>query len=305
MMGLAHVPTHIGRRLSDEWDVFAPPPPSIGKVLSLQTNRPWDDEPGPVWKRLPAALTIGALAGFLSIVVSNILNSIGARIPLGYALGIGVIAAGMAFVLRRRTFELTFVGEQGLARLRLPEHGDREFPQREILLFDDVAELRTTVVHHYIKGGFAGAGYAFVWLDESRRERFSICGAHYEREGHPSDESSYHFGQAADAVWSKRIIEKFEPVLAKGGTVEFRVFADSVACVGMGFVEFRFGRRVERLTPAEVSVIKIDDGALHIETNSRKWYQGGRVCRISYDHISNAKAFLTLLQKYGGFYVQL
>ena len=148
----------------------------------------------------------------------------------------------------------TFVGREGLQRTRRVYGRLR----REIIRFDDVAELR--VVRDRV-GLTLVSKYIFVDLKEA--DGFVI----ESREGPDSPRNAAHsgvFAEACERVYVEHVFRRHEAELHAHGSVRFSFNARDAVQLGPGFIEVHTSGRVVKLDASMVRRIALSRGVLEI-----------------------------------------
>jgi hypothetical protein len=217
------VKLHSGEPLPAEMEFFAAPPAEIGPVISghstLKSGR-IELSYVSAW-----ALRIGVT---LACVFAG--QYLGRWIDGGagqwYVWGIPTITGLVGFiaVVALTVFEhtATFVGEAGLARLKLS--GSRTAtPKVETQLFSQSSQMRNSETRNYNNGIYTGTNYSYVWHDLEGKPRFTVSGDYYSQKGTPKPVHAYWFARRAQAAWNAHVSERMQQQLDAAGFVEFPV----------------------------------------------------------------------------------
>ncbi len=302
--------SHSGTDL-DDVVIALNPPKSIGKLLSAQSTERVQQPPQKTLNRLFVALVIGAVVcGCLFLLLSIASDVIRANlswspvVSFAIAFSGGSIVSILTWFVRRRHHELTFVGVDGIARFSRFEGQPPTDLVEEVLLFRDVSELRRSVTNIYVNQAYGGSNYWFAWFNSLGEQYFTIRGAFRCEALSPPKGNDYYFAVAAERAWNAFQEIRLLNELEQNGTARFRVLDSDFFQVGRGFLDCTFHNRTTRLASSDMSCLKMDDGTLHIESQSKKIYRGQRVCRIMSGRISNLFLLLQMLQRYGGFTIE-
>src|SRR5262249_24884077 len=137
-------------------------------------------------------------------------------------------------------------------------------PSVECLLFDNAAELRTSLVRYRVEGIYMGTDYSFVRTDANRRVLLKLAASFYSSKDTPRAASLYYFGLAAEAAWNQHRMARADAELAEHGALRFNVGKNKGVVVGPGFIEFHFNGRVDRCDAADIRSIDLDYGLFTI-----------------------------------------
>jgi hypothetical protein len=203
------VPDHSGFKRPPDSELFAPPPPEIGQVLSAGSTLRINQVALLFRNRVVLAL-VGGFVLFFALAWSFRAGTPDQR---NGALMLGtVLGAGFAFLLwisTRFSHECNYVGREGIAQIFLNEAREN-MPVVKSLRFADATELQTDVVrHHQGKGSYSGTSYSYVWMDDAGNPVYTLKGTYRAGKGKmPARGNSFHFAVAAQAAWNNRYIDR-------------------------------------------------------------------------------------------------
>jgi hypothetical protein len=205
---MERVPDHSGFKRSPNCELFAPPPPEIGQVLSAGSTLRRNQAALPFRKRVALTLVAGfalffALAWYYRTGTPDQRNG---ALVLGFVLGAGF--ALLLWISTRFSHECNYVGREGIAQIFLDEARENT-PVIKSLRFADVAELQTDVVRHQGKNGYTGTSYSYVWTNAAGRPVYALKGTYRAGKGKmPARGNSFHFAVAAQAAWNDRYVSR-------------------------------------------------------------------------------------------------
>jgi hypothetical protein len=312
--------THTGEAFdSARWQLYAPPPPEIGEVLSVSCDVKHGARAPTIVARVLFAILFGAIGATIGLLAGLLLlGGISALFHLSDAtLRDGSIAVGalggalgmyLGFVGGGIGGALEYVGRDGLAIFHFRGRPEDTTPVR-VLRFADANALTTKLTAVGAGRGPVQTKYAFEWFKGGEwAPAFEIIGT-FRTEGDsasPPPHDRYHFARAAEVAWTIHVRARASRELQERGYVEFKMLRgqkDPVVRVGSGFLEFVRGGEVDRCQTGDVAEISVHDGAFTVKRRDAKvgWFSSTGVYRFPYSEMENAKCFLIVLAELAGF----
>lgn len=281
---------------ADAPPAVSPPPADIGTVLSAERvtlSGTTTTAGGNVAMAAMAAVFVAAL---LFLCRTDDRGRFAASTPVV----VGTVAAGSAlcgvvayFALRRRP-ETTYVGRDGIAAFR--GRRDGTVKHGRVLRFADADELLTAVTHLYRNGVYINTAYVHRYRARGRTVH-KLAGTYKGLDAPPRPHDPYHFARAADVAWSDHVLARYGPTLAGDDFIDFRVNRTDTVRVGPGVIEFRLGRRSERITRDEIADATLKDGTFHVTAKDARWFSRAGKYGFDYAKMANARAFLAVLDR--------
>lgn len=293
---------HNGERIRPAADFFEPAPSEIGKVISASSTLDKGKEPrSPTYRLVVSLVLIGAGVG-LGVGI-NWLFSVEKTfwLILWPALGAS-IGAAIGYFSTSFGHTCTYVGEQGVALYRC--NAKREnVDQKEVFLFDSVAELRTSVTRHYTNGVYQNTTYNFAWTDGSGRRVYAITGSHNDKNGNPRTTDMFHFARASERNWTIHLMKRAQQELDEKGHIRLNLHGQDHMLIGHGFIEFHFKGKSARCEAQDIEDITISQGTFTIKRKDAKvgWFRKDGVFQFQYAQMANAELFLLALEVLLGF----
>lgn len=302
---------HGGFPGSDQDDFMVSPDPSIGEIVSADTNRTRSG-----WHPLtPAQRTARFLLAFVGLVLGGL-----------FGLFVGGTAADMLKGALDRSSADSFVGATALAfaalggvlayltdwALRVPKAtwvgrlGVQIYerglfgPRQRLLRFAEAGELKVARVRHHTNGVYTSTRYDYSWRAPDGKKLLSIAGA-YRDDSKPNAGDPVNFAFASESAWSRYRIGVIDATIAREGMARFTCGPEWIG-VGKGFVVLGRGQESERLAATEIKQIYFERGTLVIKRKDAKegffWSQG--VFRFSVAAMSDFQVFLVVLEEQTG-----
>jgi hypothetical protein len=295
---------HDGTELSDGADFFVAPPPEIGAIKSQSSTLRRDKTPLSGNLRLlvvSGGLLLGAALGVAVVKLFSVYSSFWSTFwPVSLALLGGALAWGMTGF--RHT--CSYVGEKGAAKFTCKGRRERVVG-REVLLFEQAAELRTAVTRNYTNGVYSGTTYDFTWKDGRGERCYTIAGGFNKKDGKPPTKDLFHFAEAAEAAWTVHLLDRAQHQLDSDGFIQFdlgRKNKDYVR-IGRGFMEFFIKGKNARCEVEDIETLQIGKGWFTIKRKDAKvgWFRKDGVFQFPYASMANARLFLVALEAILGF----
>jgi len=287
---------HGGEPLPDDAKFFAPPPTSIGPVLSSFSTRRRGQKPWPIWAFV---LVAGAAGAFTLIAIVAFFVFQPTRL-VGMLIFVGAFFAGavpITFALKRFAHTCTYVGRDGVARFRAWGRGGRV--RREIFLFDDADELRVSVVDNYMNFAYSNTDYSYQWRDNAGQLWFRIKGNHGGKDANPVSTDPFHFARAAENAWTKYLFVKARKRLDDGRVVRFNLKSKG-RWVGIrpGAIVFCLGGEEETWTAKELGAVSFKKGVISFHVPGVKGslaLDSGQQGKFNASNLANSGLFLALV----------
>jgi hypothetical protein len=296
--------SHTGSPIPRTMDFFIPPPVEIGKIISAHSNVNLNKpHPSPILNCIAIGIIalFAAMLGDLLILKTNGNNPTIATGRVLFSILFGGIAIWQGFT-RLVVFPLcSYVGDKGIAEFRQMSDSIQKIKPK-IVLFKNVDSLFTQMTRSYYNGIYTGTSYEYKWLIDERVMR-AFSGYFYNWQNVPNSKHHWHFINSGELSWTEYLWGKSQQEYERKGYVEFRMSKNSgskfqVVRVGLGWVEF--GSQKEGNTRIKLSDMKkmsLADGAFSFVHKDAKWLSSQGKFYFNYASISNAKLFLTCMNK--------
>ncbi len=274
---------HAGVAVEPDQDFFADPPPEIGEVLSAESSLRVGKKP---WKT-SSRIVIAGLAGWAG---SMILHTFEPNVVLEAILFASLSL--VAWFLTRFSGSCSFVGGTGACRFTCKGNRNR-VSRKDLFLFEEAAELRTSQTRHYHNGIYTGTQYKFSWTDETGRVIFKLSGTYRGEKAPPKPKDPFHFAVSTEAAWTVHILGRLSQEKEETGLARFRLSGNNWVAVGDGHLQISRKGIVERLEFAEIGDVSIDSGVVKIKRVDAKegWFSSTGVHKFPYDSMANFQAF--------------
>lgn len=288
-------------------DFFRSAPSRIGTLVSEHTSLAVGIEPEPFANK---AIRAGLITSGLMVLViaCAVLLYIYAPtpvplyvlIPLVFLVGLILGGLVLAFVVQISQFShyCAFVGANGAAYFTCA--GDRErIKEEQSFSFDDAADLRVAMTHHYYNNSYTQTTFAFTWTDEDGKEVFKINGSHNAEFEMPPATNLYHFAQEAEQAWSIFLLNKIIPDLNAGRSHRFRLSGDNFIDLRGDSLKLHLHGNVQKFTAADLAEMRIQQGQISLkEPGSREgWFTSSGVHSFTFGELSNARVFILLMDQ--------
>lgn len=287
---------HAGGPIEASSDFFVEPPPEIGELLSAETSLKVGAKPWKIGARVAIAGLI-AWGGYMAAQAVNFGNRPDDEFGIKVAIVIAALVGSLlAWYFTRFAHTCSFVGKQGIARIRCKGSRSRLSPP-EVFLFEDAAELRTSQTRHYHNGIYTGTAYAFTWTNEEGRKAFKLSGTYRGENKPPKAKDPFHFATMAEGAWSSYLFNQVIETLKSTGTVRFNLTGKHFVAIGPGLLDvFTTGSEPVRLTADEIGGMQIDSGQVKIKRIDAQegWFSSTGVYKFSYESMANSRLFLLL-----------
>lgn len=294
---LAPVTNHAGTPLTDDEDYFADAPKKLGRVVTSASTLRTSKEPLNPALRLAIIFFSTGLLMVVGLAIAFFLTGLNAGLVL-WPLGLGGLAAVLAWYLTIFRHSCTYVGERGIAWFECS--GSRDHLKRaDIFLFRDAAELRISQTRHYYNGVYTGTNYSFTWSDENGKQVYLLSGNYRSEKGTPKESDPYYFAQSAEIAWTQYLFRNIDQVLSAGGKFLFGLKGSSYVELGEGFLVLDQGSGPMRLDADQIDRVAIENGVVSIwEVGGKKgWFSSTGVHSFAYGDLGNARFFLIALEK--------
>lgn len=294
------VTDHRGEPRPPDRELFAAPPPEIGRVLSAESTLPAGKGEYPLALRLFVIVAPAALAGGLVLWFGrdtwpwnrDLVNILAAAAALVLAL--------IAWYVTRFTHRCSYVGEDGAALFKLKGRRDAT-EAAQVLVYAAAAELRASQTRHFYNGVYTGTSYDFRWSDAAGRQLLKLGGKYMGKDAPPKPDDAFHFAAAAEMAWSMHYLDRAQGQLEREGSIAFPVDRGRVVRVGPGFMEFHFGGEPVRVTAEEIGKVSLAGGHFSFAHKDAKWYRSAGKFNFPYGRMANGKVFFLALDKLMGY----
>jgi hypothetical protein len=275
-----------------------PPPSEIGPVVTAKSSLRTGVQPRPPAARAGMIMISAGLAliAVVLVVVAFKPRSLAPFIlfPLLAALVVG----GIVGFRTRFRHSCSYVGREGVARFICS--GDRDnLAVRDVFLFRDAAEVRTSQTRHYVNGGYTGTEYVYTWTDVAGRQRWVWKGRYHSQEGPPKPEDPFYFGRSAESAWTGYLLPGAFRQLELSGSVLFRVARNDWIRVTPMSLILHFGGRQDEWNREDLANVAFDGGAIKIRRRGAKegWFSSTGVFKFDFAGLSNAQLFFFLVER--------
>lgn len=281
--GAPRAPTqHDGSPPDPEDDFPVQPDPSIGAVVSQQTNRTRSG-----WKKMTTAersprIALGVIAFVVGGVLGAVVGAEGTRAiamrgapeamlyetPILVVLGIlgalvpTAVVIVLSLVTRKR--RATFVGTEGVMEWSSGLLG----PSSRVLRFVDAHELRVQRVRQFVNGVYSGTFYTYTWTGPQGGQVFRLNGSYRDTEPVVAHDP-VAFAFAAENAWTRHKISLVDRALRAEGVARFPSGSGTIG-VGRGFLELLVGGRTERIDRTDIESVHAQQGTLVIRRRGAK-----------------------------------
>lgn len=292
------VKDHLGGYIPPSWDFFAAPPPHIGAVTSAASSLTKEEEPMATGTRAMVALVSGLIAG--GIIV-------GVGVPFEWEpiwIGIGgtiafLLVGVIAWYWNAFDHTVHYVGAEGVAMISCS--GDRDqIYDTQVFRFDQAAELRVDITHHYKNGIYQHTNYSYNWTDAAGNYVHTISGSHsYEYETPPANDL-YNYATSAETAWSLYLFNQAVDQINRQGFYQFNLYGGEFVRIGQGFVELSMGGNQERVRKEDMSQATMESGVLSIRRKDAVdgWFTSSGVFTFNYSDLANGRLFVVLFEHY-------
>lgn len=289
---------HSGAAVPEDMDFFVSPNPLLGNILTVESTLRESDKSIGINGRLKSILLGTLLLGILTLVIVELLVP---SINTAQVVVIGITALAIGWAVYSQTkFEhkCSFVGEQGISEVEINGSRSNKPIETKLLLFSDVAGLRSDKDRHYMYGAYKSTSYYFEWFSENKCH-LSLRGEHRSKSDEPDDDDIWHFANSAEAAWTRSLWKFRHQQIASDGYIDFAVNSNpNTIRISSGFIELFF---------KDSSNYRINRRNLDVSFRNRTFHfafresnQKARKFRVSYSKISNAKMFLEALERFLG-----
>lgn len=285
-------------------DFFEPPPKRIGRVRSAHTSLVRSKRHTTMATRLIYTTAI-TFAAFVVLVVILLINGAYRRMggvevcmTFGGFVLFYLLVFGISLVATQFSHFCGYVGTRGLSYCECS--GSRErITKKQTLTFDEAADLRTKLVHHYVNGVYQNTQYEFNWTDEENTVLLNITGNHTAHDGMPPDTSSYVFGVVAEAQWSAYLTDRVLETLNRGGSYTFHLTGGGTIKLRSDSLRLRIGRDDQDFYPEDIAEMVIAQGIIQLKEPGAKqgWFTSSGIHKFNFADLSNARVFLLLMER--------
>ncbi len=296
---------HYGRPLTSDLEFFAPPP-EIGRVLTAFSTLKGGKSHPTLLKASGGALG-GFAGGFAFGFFVAWIKGGGSSMGIGVGVILGLIVAGFVFVQAAQAGQCTYVGDRGIARCFYSIFNSGP-PKTETLVFENAAQLLAGQTDQYVNGGYTGTQFTSRWVDAGGKTLLTIQGSYdrkkMEKTGLPTS-MLYQFIDRAEDVWLRLALERALAEQNKFGYATFRLGDTGEAHVGRDYVEVHAKNGVTRFDGSDIAKLEIKKGTVTLQArDAQKGVLGvGRhgIFTIKYAQVGNARLFLHLVNRLGGY----
>ena len=293
---------HDGVAIPSDAVFFAPAPEAIGRVLSASSNLKKGQRPMSSNTRIVVTL-VGFLLGLgLGLGINWIFDVVMGFWRTLWPTAFGAVGALIAWLATGFSHTCTYVGDLGIAKFTCkgtPEN----VTGKEILLFKDVDQLRTTITRHYTNGVYSNTSYNFLWTDKSRGYTHMVSGTYRKKDGAPPSGDHFHYAEAAETAWTVHLLEQSQQALDEKGAIQFDLHKGDHVRIGRGYIELTFKGKTALCDVEDIETISIAQGFFTIKRKDAKvgWFRKDGVFQFSYATMANARLFVLALDRILGF----
>ena len=305
---LRTVTGHAGQPIGGDMSFFEPPPMQIGEVITAHSSLRTGKEPRRRGRARNAYIAVVWL--FLGIGGYAISRGLYGLNLNGFMVGLGaIILAVLVYalaIIKPSSRACSYVGQKGVACFRMAFNPEKA-NTREVFLFKDAAELRTSETRSHIryvrliKGPYAGSSYTYTWTDESGRNRFQLSGKYWSDKGEPPTDDDYYLARSAEAAWSAYRLEHALEEWQRNGLIRFRLTGSEYLDLGPGFVDLLIGGVTARCYAQDLAQISTDRGVVTLKRKDARFGFFGLgssgTYSFQYQSLGNARLFLLLFDK--------
>lgn len=306
---------HDGTPIDPDDDVPVPPEPSIGPIVSVQTNRTRSG-----WKKMTSTekgprIAFGVLAFILGGILGAAFAAGGVRdlahrgypqvmlyeTPIVVVCGVlgavvpTAIVVVLSLLLRKK--RVSFVGEGGVMDWASGLLG----PSTRVLRFPEASELRVQRIRQFVNGIYSGTLYTYTWTGPDGRQLLRLNGSYRDTEPVlPHDPVAFAF--AAERAWTKHKIALVDRALRAEGVARFSSGRDTIG-VGRGFLELHAQGRMERIDRSDIETIHAAQGTLVVRRRGAKegFFSSEGVFRFPIAQMADFTVFAITLEEQLGF----
>jgi hypothetical protein len=280
------VTSHAGLPLSIDADFFVPPPIEIGNIISANTTLTKTAQPMNLYLR---SILIGSAGVMLQMADFN----------TAFSLFAGGFIGLIIWHITQFRRSCSYVGTRGLAEYYLV--GSRRGKiHANFLLFENVDDFYTKILHNYNDGIYNMTWYEYRWVNKSGHS-FVINGCYTQYFGH---DPNYILGSQVELSWNKYISERYAKKIFTDEYVEFpiRNRRKLIAVrVGNNFLDFitifKGVPHFDRITPQDLKAFQLKEGVFYFKHQNAHWWSRKGKYHCKYADISNAKVFTDYLAK--------
>lgn len=299
------VPDHAGRPLPPDADLFVPPPPEIGPVLSASTTLLDGQQPWPDGTRLTLSLGSGLLVFAVIAAVPFLIPEMPPEgIWAGVACGVvvGMLTAGgiYAAMLQGFTHGCRYVGRDGVARYTCYGRKDK-LAKADVLRFEDAGDLWVSHTRIIFEGKDTGLNaFEYEWTAPDGRTRLALKGG--GKVQGPDTAAMYMFAAAAERAWTDQLLGSVRAKVAAGGAAEFRLRAGGAVEVAGGRLRFTRNGRTEDCLASELDEVTAAGGVITFTRADARsgWLWSRGVFKVPMNGLANLELFLTLYREFIG-----
>ncbi len=290
-------PTHPG-------DVFfAPPPESIGQIITGTTNvnqafksgvaKPWTG--GRIGIGLLGAIA-GSIAGVIVAGSSQSLQSL----ELVIIIAFGVLGFFMLALPVKPKHICSYIGTDGLGVFTRKGFGGSV--KANVFEFRNAVQLRTQQITHYTNGAYTGDSFNYTWHGSSGQRVHNLSGRYYRPKKAnkviPRD-NTVHLAWGADRAWSLYRLPHVLDQLDQGQVVPFNIGKKDWVGFGNGFIDLTFKGTTQRLQRSEIGGITLARGFMTIQAVGAKksMFNKQGIFTFGVANVQDFRLFLLLIEK--------
>jgi len=213
------------------------------------------------------------------------------------------ITAGVREVWRKTRYEAetTYLGELGIERLRVQGRPDAT-PSREAFLFDDIAELRISLVRWLMHGNVhVATKFEYNWTDFQQQTVYKIEGMVGAKEFPIEQGHAWHLAQFAEKAWTDFVYGRLQEEYRRIRCMTFVINKWKSILVGDGFLEYRTSGSTERFQVKDLETATLVDGWFTFSPRDSVRFGRSAKIKFRYSELANAQAFIMALDEFLGF----
>jgi hypothetical protein len=306
--------SHIERRpLREDSELFMPPPPAIGELISAGTDLLISQKTSKSKRNAIIAGIVGIVLILISLSLLPGVDSKGFISGLVFWIG-GILLIGATWIfINQFKNTCTYVGTNGIVQYKRTILTAKR-PTEKMLIFTNTLALYSNLTHRYVNGRYSATHYSYGWKDTKgvNAFKFNIVSYFKSVTGSPEDTNIWHFFNAAESAWTKYLLQNIDTQLSTDGCLEFPVVNGpnslQLVRINSSFLEFVTRKNgVQRVTAGQIAKISTDGGIFVLNhVNSNWWSERGKSSfsvnntsgqfSFEYSSMPNVRLFLTYVE---------
>ncbi len=224
------------------------------------------------------------------------------RLLLGVSIG---VAIGFLTGRQKRTYSIWYLAEEGAAWY-LFSIGDESNATQKTLIFDEARGFKESETEVYEDDGpfhdpvYKSFDYDYTWVGVDGATIFRISDS-IEATESKDHNINYLFALAVFRQFTEKSFDRLTNSYNEHGFVEFLINGKDKIRIFNNYLEFAFGKRLERVTDSEITVLNIEGGVFNIKTSNAKLFSNSGKYQFRYKEIENGWLFVPCLTEIAGF----